>query len=73
MYSSIHPSIRVNIESSLLQVPDMLAILQSAQAWISNVTVQGDGQKNSYDDATRAITMPHDSSKLFAEGVVFAL
>jgi hypothetical protein len=46
----------------------MITVSELGQLFMSNVTIQGDGQAGR-KDATQAIFLPDVSSKLFAEGI----
>jgi hypothetical protein len=51
----------------VVQLPQILTISNPGLAYMSNVTLQGDGQPGR-GDATQAMFIPDVSSKVFAEG-----
>ena len=52
-----------------VQRPDMITILEAGELWMTDVTLQGDGQRGR-SDATRAIHIKDFFSKLYAESTL---
>lgn len=50
-----------------VQVPQVLTVTRIGQLYMSNVTIQGDGQTGRRD-ATQALYIPEPTASVFAEG-----